>query len=97
MTTYHTARETDGVPAPSEFDTVRSTPLFHEFVIWMRLWLPSRKTDYALFWSEFNKWGRDALLQAKAAADERETQLAACDRWTDGEGIRHDPHFDACY
>jgi len=35
MTTYHTARETDGVPAPSKFDSVhlpRSAATFKPFV-----------------------------------------------------------------
>jgi hypothetical protein len=46
-------------------------------------------------WMEFNKWGREALIAQQDAADEQRTMAVACDRWTDGEGIRHDPNFDA--
>lgn len=53
--------------------------------------------DLEKVWSEFNLWGHIGIYAAQDAADEHATQLAACDRWTDGEGIRHDPQFDASY
>ena len=70
-------------------------PEFHDFV---KRVCPGQRGAGDLSWALarwWNGWLHDAIVQAEDAADERETCAAACDRWDDGQGIRHDPHIDA--
>jgi hypothetical protein len=50
---------------------------FHEFTSWMRVLRLDGGMDYIDLWLKFNKWGRQAMIDAEDAADLQDTQACA--------------------